>query len=199
MDSKNGLIFGVLAFLGVGYFVHKNAERRNNRNADNETRDLANDSTRQALAFKALLNVNNNYGFWTVDKVSMTERVAALFNICLSVTNWAQVQDKFLVLCNNEKRLTDCLQEACNVDVFNKALNLAASSKVETSCSTTIVYDVDGERVDKSVDKGAYLGAVTENNNLYVSFITSYQVEGFIFKDLIEVTGTVAKSCAKIL
>lgn len=93
MEAKKGLIFGFLALLGVGYFAHKNAERRNNRNADNETRDLANDSTRQALAFKDLMNVNNNYGFWTVDKVSLTERVAALYNICLSVTNWAQVQE----------------------------------------------------------------------------------------------------------
>lgn len=199
MDSKGLLIGSVIAIAGVSYLVHKNAEKRNNRNADNETRDLTNNSTRQALAFKDLMNVNNNFNFWTVDKISMTERVAALYNLCLSISNWSEVQTKFLTLTNNEKRLTDCLQEACSVEVFNRALNLAAASKVETSCSTTIVYNYDGERFDKSVSSGEYLGSVIESNNLYVSFISSYKVEGLIFKDLIEVTGSVAKSCAKIL
>lgn len=199
MDTKTALIFGGLAFLGV--VLIRNADKRNAQNADAETSDLNDDPTRQALAFKDLLDANDNFNWWSVNNISSKDDIAALYNLCLTITDWAEVQRKFLVLTKNERRLTDCLQDACtDNEVFNKALEIAGAQKVELTQDTTVVfYDKDGQRVDKSMSKGTRLGAIEESNDMYIAFINRYWVDGIFFKDLIEVTGVIAKNCAKII
>lgn len=199
MNSKILLIGGGLTALTIYLFAKKNADRKDTKKANQVTEDLSVDTSRQALTFKELMNVNNNFNFWTVDKITIPSRICQLYNLCLSITNWSEVQNKFAVLCNNEKRLTDCLQQACSTDVFNFALDLAAKEKVITTAETAIAFYYKNQRSDKTIKKGVLIGALTDSDNLSYTFVNEYRTDGLIIKDILPVTAAIYKGNAKLV
>lgn len=212
MDNK-GLILGMFA-IGAGlWFLNKRLKEKDEREqeeerAENEAvNEVLNNysediNTQAAVNLKELMNVNDNFNFWTVDKVTTTARVCRLYNIMLSITDFAKVQGYFQQLCKNEKNLTACLQEACTNEVFKKALELATAKKVITTAAATLIL-TDKETMYNmrtvNIEANTNVGALISRNEMNTDFINGYKEHGAVFTDIEEVTGYVPTAFIKII
>ncbi len=204
MDGKILLIGGGLGLLALYLFRKKNEDENNAKNADKETEDLTNKETQQALLLKSLLNPEKVAVIgWTTNNLKSRAdypKVAEILNTLLSVTKWAAVQNSFLKLCNKEYTLLNALQNALPTDIYKKAVEIAAAKKIQTVKDVTAILKdstAPTGMVTLQFQKNTLIGALQKYSGGDVYFINGYKSDGNILKDLIEMSGYVAKNSVK--
>ena len=194
MDTKVLLIGGGLAALALYLFKKKNEDKNNAKNSDNETADLTDKETQQALQIQAIIEPFQMLGQWTTKNLyGSTADSAKLLNILLECTDWAKLQKKFRALCNNEYTLNSALQSALPDDYFKKAIEIAAAKKVVTTKSCT-AYLYEGSNTlatTKNFQANTILGALKSKTAYQTFFINGFKSSGAVITDLVEVSGYV--------
>lgn len=205
MDGKILLIGGGIAALAAYLWSKKNEDKKNTNNANKVTDDLSVSST-QAVALKTLMNVNNNFGFWSTDTIILDSKKIKLYNIMLSIIDWAAVQKDFSTLCNNELTLTNCLQKAFNTDIVQKALELAKSQKVVTknAVKLQLTNTKDNTKTWVSFEPNTVLGALKKEEDFgaqgkVYTFINEFREDAYLSFSPYEIVGEAMSSIAKLI
>lgn len=204
MDSK--LIIGAAAvtLVGVWLFRRKNEQRVETRQQNQQTENLTDAPTSQAVRLKQALQWEKGLLSWSGQRITdnYPSRQAALFDVCLEITNWKAVQNKFSALCNNESTLLEAFQACLDNDSFNIAQQLCAANKVVTTSVASAAIYKDGEGEPTRVDFAAntVVGAYVATYNETVSFINGFQSDGgWFWPELEKYTGTIAANVVKIV
>lgn len=188
MDSK--VLFAAVALALGGYFIYKRKmeEEEDTNNANEATADINDADAYAALLFKKALDYQKDFGVWHGRNVDTVASQAELYNACLNVRNWAGVQRKFSVLCNNEATLLQAMQDNTDTAVYNMALQLIRQKKVITTepvrASIKYYYEngteaESGELV--TFQAGTLIGAYLVNNGGQVAFLNGFKSDGGFF------------------
>ena len=212
MDSKLIIGAAAVAVAGIWLFRKKNQEKVQVRNANKASEDLSDPATNAAVKIKQALNLRKLPAIgWTGTTVSSsngsTGARANLFNACLEVTSWKNVQSKFSQLCDNEVTLLDALQRNTDTETFNTAKQLLQADKVvtKTACNALLtLYDEKnkaiGDGVTHEFPANTILGAFVSSYNGNTSFINGFQWDGdFFFADLYSTKGYTATNKINII
>lgn len=217
MDSKI-ILAGGLVLLG-GYWIYKKGREteENTQQANQATVDLSDYSTNAALRIKQALDwekmgnmVWKGYIGGITTSGSDTKKRANLFNACLTVTNWAQTQQKFSALCGNECTLMDALQQTTDNDTYNQALELIKKQKVVTvkPCRAMLQHSLvkNNQPVDdpqaQEFSTDTVIGAYISNYNGNTSFLNGFASDNYWvseFQDLVKIAGYTSADNVKIV
>lgn len=197
MDSKV-----ILTAAGIGTILLLLSRRRRQQRQDNEQINNVVESTNVndtlAARLKDLLNANDNFGFWTVDRITKADRKIKLYNIMNRVSDFKKFSSAFLKLCKNQKTLQDALQSACDNEVYSKALDIAKCKKVITTADNKlIIFEPDNvTSFIKDVGKNKIIGSLKNKNSTYLSVIWQYvDVATFGFELKEQITKPYANLC----
>ena len=207
MDSKIIVATAAVAIFGIWLFKRKNDEENDNRRQNRETQDLNNPDSLLAVKFKRCLEwekgVTGYGGPLIKDKFDSAAGQAELYNLCLQVTDWAALQRKFSLLCDNESTILQAFQSMLkNSDVYNTALELCKAKKVVTTTAATATLIEDGTNEPNSLNVAAntILGAYIQTYNGLYNFINGFASDGAFFSpQLIRTTGRISENSAKII
>lgn len=204
MDSK--LIIGAAAvtIVGIWLFRRKNEQQVETRQQNQQTESLADPVTSQAVRFKQVFQWEKGLLSWSGQRIttSYPSRQAALYDVCLEVTNWKAVQQKFSALCNNESTLLEAFQSCCDNETFNAAQQLCSADKVVTTSVASAAIYKDDDNQPTRVDFGAnvVVGALINKYNDTIAFINGFQSDGGWFSPELErFTGTISANVVKIV
>ena len=197
MDSKV-----ILTAAGIGTILLLLSRRRRQQRQDNQVINNVVESTNVndtlASNLKDLLNANDNFGFWTVDKITKPERKIKLYNIMNRVSDFKKFSSAFLKLCKNQKTLQDALQSACDNEVYTKALNIAKCKKVITTAETPLmIFEPDNiTAITKNVSKNKIIGSLKNQNGNSLKVIWDFvDVATFGFDLKERITNTTTAFC----
>lgn len=208
MDTKFIIGAAAVTIAGIWLFRRKNEQQVETRQQNQQTENLADPVTSQAVRLKQALQWEKGLLSWSGQRItnSYPSRQAALYNVCLEITNWKAVQQKFSALCNNETTLLEALQTCCDNETFNAAQQLCAAEKVVTTKACRGSIYKDGENQPTSVEfpanavVGVYLNQTGQPGYGITSFINSFQSDGgWFFPALERFTGTISDSDIKIV
>lgn len=208
MDTKLIIGLGVLTIGGIYLFKKKKETQANVRHANAATSDLNDPATGAALSLKKALGVEKwPVAGWSGKRIRTEGGKADLFNACLEVTNWAETQKVFSQTCDNEITLIGCLQEYCDTETYNTALQLIKADKVISTqpCNAMLtLYDENNKAINEGINTefpaNAILGALVASYNGNVSFINGFQTDNdYWFVDLYKTTGYTSANKVKIV
>lgn len=207
MDNKLLIGAGLLAVAGVFIYKKMKKNEENTNNANEATADLNDPDAYAALLFKQALSYEQDLGIWHGKDVDTIPSQATLYNACLHVTNWAGVQKKFSLLCNNEATLLQALQDNTDSQVYNFALELIKKPKVITTAQVSpllVRYLENGQALDegtaKTLPADTIIGCLTGNTGSVVSFINGFESDGGFFNpELVAVKGSVNAGSVQII
>lgn len=207
MDTKIAVAAAAVAIVGIWLFKRKNDTENDNRRQNRETQDLNDSDSLLAVKFKRCLEwekgVTGYGGPLIKDKFDNAAGQAELYNLCLQVTDWAALQKKFSLLCDNESTILQAFQSMLkNSDVYNTALELCKAKKVvtTTAATATIIEDNTNEPTALNVAANTILGAYTVTYNGMYNFINGFASDGAFFSpSLVRTTGRIAETAAKLI
>lgn len=204
MDSKFLIGAAAVTLVGVWLFRRKNEQRVETRQQNQQTENLTDAATSQAVRLKQALQWEKGLLSWSGQKITTNypSRQAALYDVCLEITDWKAVQRKFTALCNNESTILEAFQTCLDNETFNTAQQLCAAEKVVTTSVASAAIYKDGEGEPTRVDFAAntVVGAYVATYNNTVSFINGFQSDGGWFSpELEKYTGTISADYVKIV
>ena len=207
MDAKILVAAAGVAIVGIWLFKRKNDEENDTRRQNNETQDLNDPDSLLAIRFKRCLEwekgVTGYGGPIVKDKFDSAEGQAELYNLCLQVTDWAALQKKFSLLCDNESTILQAFQSMLKLqDVYNNALQLCKAKKVVTTTATAVTLEQEGTAEPSTVTFNAnvVLGAYTSTYSGKYIFINGFESDGSFFSpQLVRTTGRVPQASAKLV
>lgn len=204
MDSKIIIGAAAVTVLGIWLFRRKNEQRVETRQQNAQTENLTDAATSQAVRLKQALQWEKGLLTWSGQNITSNypSRQAALFDVCLEITDWPAVQKKFTALCNNESTILEAFQSCLDTETFNTAQTLCAAQKVVTTTTTSASIYKDDENEPTRVDFAAnmVLGVYLSQYNGIVNFINGFQSDGGWFSPELErFTGTVSVNNVKLV
>lgn len=207
MDNK--ILFAGALLLGGGILLWKKIKRdeQNVLNANNATADIDDADAYAALLFKKALDYQKDFSIWHGSDVNTVASQAELYNACLNVQNWAGVQKKFSVLCNNEATLLQALQDNTSSEVYNFALQLIKQKKVictEPVNAQIKLYFENGNETEGgntvTFEAGTLLGAYLSSYDGNIAFINGFKSDGGFFNpEMLAAKGKAAAAKIKII
>lgn len=217
MDTKLIIGAAAVAIGAIWLFRKKNQDKNNNKAEEHATENLNDLPTQQALKLRNLLEpkqalITRKWGSWTFDAstpIGQSDRVekeGQLYNICLEITDWPEVQKKFGKLLNNEATLLQIL-ETIPDRIYKNCLDFIKANKVITTTATSAQiskYDPNGKALftDQTVQftEGQIVGAYSGTVNGIVAFVNGFQSDGGIFEPELErFTGRIPQNKVKIV
>lgn len=209
MESSTKILLTAAIFGAGAFFLWKKGhdDEEDTNEANRATANLDDPDTKAALLLKHALQYELVGPVWAGNDVESPPEIAALYNACLNVTNWAGVQTKFSTLCNNEATLLQAMQDNTDSNVFQTALNLCKAKKVistEPLTARLTVFNEDGSAEDEGEGKqfaaDTLLGAVITTTSDVVTFNNGFQSAGIVpFRKLQATNGTASINKVKIV
>lgn len=206
MDSKFLIGAAAVTLVGVWLFRRKNEQRVETRQQNQQTENLSDAPTSQAVRLKQALQWKKSLLSWSGQQVTTNypSRQAALYNVCLEITDWKAVQKKFSALCNNESTLLEAFQTCLDNETYNTALLICSAKKVVTTSVAPAALYLEGDGIPKPTQvefvADTVCGAFIAQSGETVSFVNSFQSDGgWFFPELQKFTGTVSASKVKIV